>query len=71
MSKKDITEANDWVSSKGKRFGYGFARSTTNIEKHADEEGNVPRKLYSCGSHYLIKVNNLCLIMLFVLYLIC
>ena len=54
MSKKDITEANDWVSSKGKRFGYGFARSTTNIEKHADEEGNVPRKLYSCGSHHLI-----------------
>ena len=71
MSKKDITEANDWVSSKGKRFGYGFARSTTNIEKHADEEGNVPRKLYSCGSHHLIKFNNLCLIMLFVLYLIC
>ena len=54
MSKKDITEANDWVSSKGKRFGYGFARSTTNIEKHADGEGNVLRKLYSCLSHHQI-----------------
>ena len=52
MSKKDITEANDWISSKGKRFGYGFARSTTNVEKHADGKGNAPRKLYLCGSHH-------------------
>ena len=54
MSKKDITEANDWVSSKDKRFGHGFARSTTDVEKHADKEGNVPRKLYSCGSNHQI-----------------
>ena len=71
VCKKDITEANDWVSSKDKRFGYGFARSTTDVEKHADGEGNVPRKLYSCGSNHLIKFRNHRLIMLLVLYVIC
>ena len=69
MSKKDTTDANEWVSSKGKRFGYGFARSTTNVEKHADGEGNAPRKLYLCGSHH--QFTNLYLILLMVLYLIC
>ena len=48
VSKKDITEANDWVSSKGKRFGHSI--------------------IYNIAT---FKFNNLCLIMLFVLYLIC